>query len=195
MGSLTIYLAKWGVSQTPGVQAVHRVPNFLFVYAPDSFGWRPLLLKGAVVDGENVVDADGQINPNAYNKWVGNVPEYNKPDRLAWYNLVGAGLVAFWLGLVFLLILGFSYSYFWRRSTIMYMLLRRNVDAAEMDEVYLDEDEGEGAFGGPLTPPVVTPPVASKPGRAELDAGGGSGSAASANGSAAAAFGNRDGAD
>ena len=24
-----------------------------------------------------------------------------------------------------------------------------------MDEVYLDEDEGDGAFGGPLTPPAA----------------------------------------
>jgi hypothetical protein len=174
MGSLTIYLAKWGVSQTPGISYVGsqpngRKPDFLFVYAPDSFGWRPLLLKDAVVDGGKVVDADGQVNPVAYNKWVGNNPDYNGPDRLAWYNLVGAGMVAFWLGLVFLLILGFSYSYFWSASTIVYMLLRRNVDAAEMDEVYLDEDEGDGAFGGPLTPPVVAPTaVAAKPGAQSL---------------------------
>ncbi len=173
MGSLTIYLAKWGVSQTPGINYVGaqpngRKPDFLFVYAPDSFGWRPLLLKGAVVDGEKVVTADGQINSDAYNKWVGNVPDYNGPDRLAWYNLVGAGMVGFWLGLVFLLILGFSYSYFWSASTIMYMLLRRNVDAAEMDEVYLEEDEGEGAFGGPLTPPAPPPAPASKPGAQSL---------------------------
>ena len=174
MGSLTIYLAKWGVSQTPGISYVGaqpngRKPDFLFVYAPDSFGWRPLLLKGAVVDGEKVVDADGQINATAYNKWVGNAPDYNGADRLSWWNLLGAAMVAFWLGLVFLLILGFSYSYFWSASTIVYMLLRRNVDAAEMDEVYLDEDEGGGAFGGPLTPPAAAPTaIAAKPGAQSL---------------------------
>ncbi len=173
MGSLTIYLAKWGVSQTPGINYVGaqpngRKPDFLFVYAPDSFGWRPLLLKDAVVDGEKVVDSDGQINAGAYNKWVGNVPDYNGPDRLAWWNLFGAGLVAFWLGLVFLLILGFSYSYFWSAATILYMLLRRNVDAAEMDEVYLDDDEGDAAFGGPLTPPAAAPTAAAKPGAQSL---------------------------
>ena len=41
------------------------------MYAPTSFGWRPLLLKGAVVDSEPVVDAEGQINETAYNKWIG----------------------------------------------------------------------------------------------------------------------------
>ena len=42
MGSLTIYLAKWGVSQTPGMSAAGRQPNFLFVDAPTSYHWRDL---------------------------------------------------------------------------------------------------------------------------------------------------------
>ncbi len=166
MGSLTIYLAKWGVSQTPGIAAVHREPNFLFVYAPTSFGWRPLLLKGAVVNGQQVVDADGRINPAAYDDWIG-ATDYNGPDRLQWWNQIGAFLVAIWLGILFLLILGFSYSYFWSASTIVYMLLRRNVDAAEMDEVYLEDEEGEGAFGGPLTSPAAPAPAV-KPGTQSL---------------------------
>ncbi len=168
MGSLAVYLAKWGVSQTPGITAVHREPNFLFVYAPTSFGWRSLLLKGAVVDGDPVVDADGQINETAYNKWIGANPDYNGPDRLAWWNLFGAFLVGVWLWIMFLLILGFGYSYFWSASTIIYMLLRRNVDAAEMDEVYLEDEDGEGAFGGPLTPPAASPAPAVKPGAQSL---------------------------
>ena len=42
------------------------------------------------------------------------------------------------------------------------MLLRRDVDAAEMDEVYLEEDEGEGAFGGPLAAPPAQAATAIK---------------------------------
>ena len=167
MGSLTVYLAKWGVSQTPGIAAVHREPNFLFVYAPTSFGWRSLLLKGAVVNGQQVVDADGRINQAAYDDWIGANQDYTGPDRLQWWNMIGAVFVAIWLGMLFLLILGFSYSYFWSASTIIYMLLRRNVDAAEMDEVYLEDEEGEGAFGGPLTPPAAPPPAV-KPGTQSL---------------------------
>ena len=149
-----------------------RKPDFLFVYAPTSFGWRPLLLKGAVVDGEKVVDADGQINADGLRQ-VGR-PERAGLQRRRPVGVVEpawAPLVAFWLGLVFLLILGFSYSYFWSASTIIYMLLRRNVDAAEMDEVYLEEDEGEGAFGGPLTPAAARAD-GGQAGRAEPDDGG-----------------------
>lgn len=58
-------------------------------------------------------------------------------------QLVGAGIVAFWLHLLFLLMLGFAYSYFWSVSTIIYFLLRKKVDDTDMDEVYLEEEEEE----------------------------------------------------
>ena len=61
---------------------------------------------------------------------------------------------------VFLVIMGFAYSYFWSAGTIIYLLMRRNVDAAEMDEVYLEEEDHEGPYGGalaPAAPPALAP--------------------------------------
>src|SRR5208283_4384771 len=51
MGSAAVYLAKWGVSQTPFVKTAKwdREPSYLFVWAPTSFGWRALLLNGGTV--------------------------------------------------------------------------------------------------------------------------------------------------
>lgn len=157
MGSLMVYLAKWGVSETPGSTMANREPSYLFVYAPTSFGWRTLLLEGATVQGLKVVD-NGQIQQNVYEDYFGN-PEESR-DRLHYWNKVGAFLVALWLGLVFLLMLGFGYSYFWSASTIIYLLMRRHVDAAEMDEVYLEEDEQEGPYGGHFVPPAPPAPAA-----------------------------------
>jgi hypothetical protein len=136
MGSLTAYLSKWGVAQTPGIQRVDRDPAFLFAFAPQSFGWRPLLMHGATVNGADVVQ-DGQVLRNRYQEYLG---------TFRWYNYIGAGLMAIWLGLLFLLVLGFGYSYFWSAGTIIYLLMRRNVDAAELDEVYLEEEEHEGPY-------------------------------------------------
>src|SRR5262249_21376131 len=45
MGSLTVYLGKWAISNTPFIESADRKPEFLFIYTPKSFGWRPLLLK------------------------------------------------------------------------------------------------------------------------------------------------------
>jgi hypothetical protein len=156
MGSLTVYLSKWAVSETTWVST--RQPAFLFVYAPESFGWRTLLLQGAVDDfsksetdastnAELVQPKTGIINAKAYAHYVNN---------LNWWNRVGAVLVAFWLGLFFLLILGFGYSFFFTTTTIIYLLMRRNLDGAEIDEVYLEEEEQDG-FGGPLAPVATEP--------------------------------------
>ncbi|HEY7427032.1 MAG TPA: hypothetical protein VH682_22545, partial [Gemmataceae bacterium] len=171
MGSLTVYLAKWGVT-TP-ITPQSRNPEFLFVYAPTSFGWRTLLLEGTTVHGDKLVD-NGAIDHNIYADYLDRTrPDgttYQWPDEktkanevLSTWNKIGAFLTAFWLFLVFLLLLGFGYSYFWSASTIIYLLMRRHVDAAELDEVYLEEDEQEGPYGGHFTPPAPPAPSAVKP--------------------------------
>lgn len=50
----------------------------------------------------------------------------------------GASLIGFWAGCVNLLALGFVFSYFWTASTAIYLLLRRDTDATEMDEVFVE---------------------------------------------------------
>jgi hypothetical protein len=163
MGSLTVYLAKWGVSEMPMPKS--RKPEFLFVYAPTSFDWRTLLLSDATVHGRKLVE-NGEINEDAYTDYLryprAEGSRYEGDDALNWWNKVGAFLVAIWLGIVFLLMLGFGYSYFWSASTIIYLLMRRHVDAAELDEVYLEDDEQEGPYGGHFTPPAP-PATAVKP--------------------------------
>ena len=62
---------------------------------------------------------------------------------------VGAVLTAAWLQILFMLMVGFIYSYFWSATTVIYFLLRKNVDATDMDEVYLEEEEEEQPLGGP----------------------------------------------
>ncbi len=188
MASLSVYLAKWGVSQTPLIQSTGREPSFLFIYTPTSFGWRELLLEGTQVrapedakddlkkfNGAEVVASRSthpvapggvggisrynRINPDAYNAYV---------RTLNWWNKLGAVLVGFWLGLVFLGVLGFGYAYFWVASTIIYLLLRQSMDAAEMDEVYFEEDEYDN-FRMPSPAPAPasapSPAPAAKPGQ------------------------------
>jgi len=61
----------------------------------------------------------------------------------------GAVLIRFWAGCVKLLAVGFIYGYFWTAAGAIYLLLRRDADATEMDEVYLDEDASEQTYGLP----------------------------------------------
>ena len=67
------------------------------------------------------------------------------------YNTWAAGIVCFWLTLMFLMMLGFSYSFFWCSATMIYLLMRKKVDEAELDEVFTEDDEPEP----PLAPPKI----------------------------------------
>jgi hypothetical protein len=69
--------------------------------------------------------------------------------ELSGLSYAGAVLVRFWAGCVKLLAVGFLFSYFWTAAVAIYFLLRRDVDATEMDEVYLDADASEHTFGLP----------------------------------------------
>lgn len=62
------------------------------------------------------------------------------PTGTQFYAALGVGV---WTHLVFLAILGFAYSYFWSAATIIYFLLRGDVDETEFDEVFIEEAEDE----------------------------------------------------
>src|SRR5262249_36656869 len=159
MGSLMVYLAKWGVSQgTWG----SREPSYLFVYAPTSFQWRSLLLQGGMAE----IPAGDR--PEVRSLTVGDQVDEDVRTRyintFSWYNQIGTFLVAFWLYLIFLLILGFGYSYFWSASTIIYLLMRRKVDDAELDEVYLEEEDQDLPYApAPAGPAAPAPAPAGAP--------------------------------
>ncbi len=78
-------------------------------------------------------------------------------DKLDELLVSGAGVsvqaIHFWAGCVKLLAVGYLFSYFWTAAAAIYLLLRRDVDATETDEVFLDADAGEEA--APL-PAIVT---------------------------------------
>jgi hypothetical protein len=145
MGSLMVYLGKWGVSQTPFTETTGRDPQYLFIYAPTSFGWRDLLLQ----DSPAVTSA-GTLRQDYV-------------ESMRWYNYAGAALVALWLYVVFMMVVGFAYSYFWSASTIIYLLMRRKVDDTELDEVYLEDDEVEDAYPGTSPVPAAAPAAAASP--------------------------------
>jgi hypothetical protein len=177
MGTLTVYLGKWAVSQNP--VEMDREPTYLFVYSPTSLGWRELLTQGGTtiytqadydqVDPKDVKRIKDGEKPKA------NIDESTQEDIKRgkfeayairgghWWNYVGAALVAFWVGLIFLIVIGFSYSYFWCASTIIYLLMRRKVDDTDIDEVHLEEDEMEEAYTPPAPPAGAGTPPAKQP--------------------------------
>jgi hypothetical protein len=62
-------------------------------------------------------------------------------------GLWGANLIHFWNGCVRLLSLGFAYSFFWTASSAIYLLLRRDDDGTDLDDVHVEPTDQE--FGLP----------------------------------------------
>jgi hypothetical protein len=185
LGSMSVYMAKWGVGAVPSL-FLDQPTAHLFVYAPKSFGWRELLLEGAVVqpsdaqlkddndlarfNGAEVVASRAVGSPTGGT--VGGVSRWSRIDpenyqaylkTLRWYELFAASLVAFWLGLAFLLVLSVGYVFFWTASSIIYLLLRKSLESAELDEVYLEEEDYEATFRAPPPAPAPAPAPAVPP--------------------------------
>ncbi|HZZ82296.1 MAG TPA: hypothetical protein VFE62_27610 [Gemmataceae bacterium] len=168
MASLMVFLGKWSVSSAAGLASSDpksdRDPSYLFYYAPTSFGWRDLLISS----NTRFVEKKAEINyagvPVTRYEFT---PEYER--EIGKFNSFGAFLVACWIYPLFLLVVGFGYSFFWTASTIIYFLMRHSVDDTEVEEVYLEDEELEDPFlkQAPVVPPVTAPP--SKPGTVSLN--------------------------
>jgi hypothetical protein len=155
MGSLMVYMGKWGISQVPGQQMFDREPTYLFVYAPPSFGWRDLLLENSPgVVTVPVAHSDGTIGFR-YQA----APNYD----MRWNNYLGAWLVTLWLGILFLMVVGFGFSYFWSASTIIYLLMRRKIDDTELDEIHLEEEDLEEPYPAAAGTAAAPPGPVGKP--------------------------------
>ncbi|VTS03174.1 Uncharacterized protein OS=Blastopirellula marina DSM 3645 GN=DSM3645_04295 PE=4 SV=1 [Gemmata massiliana] len=175
--SVAVYVGKWAVGLTASGLWQDRKPEYMFVYAPESFGWRELLTKDSpyAVQGEwTGLDRDGKettdptkVIRQVYHYKPVNQEIYDESKKEFWmYNKWGAGLVCFWLTLAFLMMLGFSYSFFWSSATMIYFLMRKKVDEAELDEVF-EDDEPEA----PLAPPKLAPTPAPAPADATVPLG------------------------
>lgn len=75
-------------------------------------------------------------------EFAGGVPT----GHLGW---LGDLLIRTWCDCVRLLAVGYLYSYFWVSASAIYLLLRRDVDDTELDEVKLDDGGSEERFGLP----------------------------------------------
>lgn len=143
IASFAVHLVRWGLDLVPGLSWRGNALNALFVYAPVSYHWREMLTQQATVEG--VRELAGQM---------------------VWYQTLGALLVGLWLNVLFLILIGFGYSFFWSAGTVIYFLLRKITDDTELDEVYLEDEENNMAFTAPaaesgtLAMPTASGPVA-----------------------------------
>jgi hypothetical protein len=98
-------------------------------------------------------------------QWTGLTYDVDYP-HLKWSEDVAAGAISFWVYLTIGLLGAFAISFYFSANTIIYYLMRREVDATEMDDVYVEESEDE--FGEPV--PVAATGDAAAPAAATTSA-------------------------
>ncbi len=85
------------------------------------------------------------------------------PENLGSMANTGATFMRFWNDCLRTLAYGFVFSYFWTSTTIIYFLLRRLVDAKELDEVYMADEQARLGLPPLKTSPDGIPAVADEP--------------------------------
>ncbi len=161
IGCVMVGLGKGAVSIPASATFESRKPDYLFVYAPESLGWKQLLLRGTPVEVAPVLGADPDTGRPVvryeYTKPAEAKDYMEGPNGMTWANQTGAALAWFWMTLVFLLMIGFTYSYFWTAATMIYLLMRKKVDDVELDEVYIEEALPTPPPPAPAVPPIAPP--------------------------------------
>jgi hypothetical protein len=90
-------------------------------------------------------------------------------QAMSFWESVGAGLIWFWVMVVAAAVLAFLVSFCASANTAIYYLLRRAVDATDLDDVFVDEVEETPA--GEPTSPAAEPAKPAEPAVPAADAG------------------------
>jgi hypothetical protein len=76
---------------------------------------------------------------------------------------IGSWFVALWVYLTIALIGAFAISFYFSANTIIYYLMRREVDATELDDVYVEQLEDDFSEAAPVTAAPAATPAAADP--------------------------------
>ena len=135
------------------------VKFFLFLVIRLALRFTGLFVWNTAGDGTNVLDkiAPGPAGPMSLAYDIDFITLNPAQD-------VAAGLAAFWIYLTVALAAAYLISLYFSLNTIIYYLMRREVDATETDEVYLDPADDEFADNPPESPsPEPLTPAADAP--------------------------------
>lgn len=141
LASGTLRMAEWAGSWGSNVGDGGRMATILERHAPSESmpgtetlparldtSTPPASQPGVTVDPQATI-------ANATQPATGRQPE-NRPVLLA----AGGNIIRFWNGMVSTLAVAFLYGLFWCMASAIYLLLRKDVDEIELDEVFVDED-------------------------------------------------------
>jgi hypothetical protein len=81
---------------------------------------------------------------------------------LGFMHTIGAWLIALWVYLAIAMLGAYAISLYFSSSTIIYYLMRKEVDATAMDEVYLEPNDDDFVEQAPEVAPIPATPASSE---------------------------------
>lgn len=155
-----LYARPWRMGFYTLVAVVYGALTYLFVRL---FIYLMLVLAHKFVGFGILVHAS-----NAAPLWSMMWPSPSTASRLSYQvdfltlntgQSIGAFLVSIWVYLVIAMMGAFAISFYFSSSTIIYFLMRKEVDATEMDDVYLEQVDDDFGDESPLPGTDATPPA------------------------------------
>ena len=146
-----VYARPWRMLWYTIVAIVYGALTFLFVR------WFIFLMLGFAhkFTGLWVARTTGAENSLWISIWPGpglwHLPYEINSLSLTFGQRIAAFLVAMWVFITISFLGAFLISYYFSSSTIIYYLMRREVDATELDDVYVEQSEDEFAEPAPAT--------------------------------------------
>jgi hypothetical protein len=149
-----VYARPWRMIFYTLVAIIYGALCYVFVRL---FVGLMLMLTHLFVDFGSVAEAPS-TEPLWQVMWSGPIPRLSYDIdflTLRWDQDAGAALVAFWVYLVIGMVGAFVISFYFSSNTIIYYLMRREVDATEPDDVYLEQSDEDFGESIPPQPGVV----------------------------------------
>ncbi len=151
-----VFARPWRMGFYSLIAAVYGAACYLFVRF---FAF--LLLAGVRGSTKFSVNMDGSALINIRGKldalWPGPAFGQLMPDiawlGLNWSEKIGATFIWLSVALVAVLVMAFVVSFFYSANTAIYFLLRRRVDATDLDDVFVEQDIEELVAEEPGTEP------------------------------------------
>jgi len=152
VGLAGLYLiVSWNVLQSFVLLALNLTRSIV-AFGTSPFGWWMREVNGV---RQSKLELIWPI-PN-----MGEVHAWPQWSTLTWYESISAALVGMFVLLVVVFVWAFLSSFYFSASTVIYLLLRRDVDGTDMTDVHRAEtstpDAGPGATTSPETPTTRGP--------------------------------------
>ena len=153
-----VFARPWRMLWYTGVAIVYGAICYLFVRF---FVWLMLAVTWFFMSwflGRHGVNQPAAVFPVMWpppTDPLGSLPYSPDYEHLKSTEAAAAGLIVWWNYIVIGLIGAFAISFYFSANTIIYYLMRREVDATEMDDVYVEETED--AIDEPAAMPADSP--------------------------------------